>query len=108
MYASCVVAGDVADKIMATNKNENSDEGCRMSTNYDPVEIFDCPLSDFCFHVASLKNLLYYNRGINVVWPPDSHDLLMEEATKSIPSTLFNFTVWILGFSVEPVEKKRY
>ena len=48
MYANCVVTGDVADEIMATNKNENtceededtdeedeiSDKGCRMSTNY--------------------------------------------------------------------------
>ena len=29
----------------------------------------------------------------------------MEEATKSIPSGLFNFIAWILGFSVEPVEE---
>ena len=75
-------------------------EGCHMSTNYDPDEIFDCPLSEL-FHVAmSLKNL-YNNNGINVVWPPDSHDLSLEEATRSIPSRLFNFIAWILGLSVE-------
>ena len=76
MYANCVVTGDVADEIMDTNKDENtyeededtdeedenSDEGCRMSANYDPDEIFDCPLSEL-FHVAmSLKNLLYNNK----------------------------------------------
>ena len=91
MYANCIVTGDVADEIMDTNKDEdkdedeNSDEGCRMSTNYDPDEIFDCPLSEL-FHVAmSFKNLLYNNKGINVVCSPDSHDLSMEEATKSTP-----------------------
>ena len=84
MYANCIVTGDVADEIMDTNKDENtceededtceededtdeedenSDEGCRMSTNYDPDEIFDCPLSEL-FHVAmSLKTLLYSNKG---------------------------------------------
>ena len=78
-----------------------------MSTNYDPDEIFDCPLSEL-FHVAmSLKNLLYNNKGINVVWPPDSHDLPIVEATKSIPSRLFNFIAWIVGFSVEPVEESK-
>ena len=142
MYANCVVTGDVADEIIATNENENtceededtdeededtdeededtdeededtdeenanSDKGCRMSTNYDPDEIFDCPLSEL-FHVAmSLKNLLYNNKRINVVSPPDSHDLSMEEAIRSIPSRLFNFIAWILGFSVEPVEENK-
>ena len=128
MHANCVVTGDVADEIMATNENENtceededtdeededtdeenanSDKGCRMSTNYDPDEIFDCPLSEL-FHVAmSFKNLLYNNKGINVVRPPDSHDLSMEEAIRSIPSRLFNFIAWILGFSVEPFEENK-
>ena len=149
MYANCVVRGDVADEIMATNKNENtceededtdeedegtdeededtdeededtdeededtdeenanSDKGCRMSTNYDPDEIFDCPLSELFYVAMSLKNLLYNNKGINVVWPPDSHDLSMEEAIRSIPSRLFNFIAWILGFPVEPVEENK-
>ena len=51
VYADCVVTGDVADEVMDTSKDEdtdeedeNSDEGCRMSTNYDPDEMFDCPL----------------------------------------------------------------
>lgn len=114
MYADCVVTGDVADEVMDTSKDEdtdeedeNSDEGCRMSTNYDPDEMFDCPLSQLFYVAMNLKNLLNNNKGISVVWPPDSHDLSMEEATKSIPSRLFNFIAWMLGFSVEPVEESK-
>ena len=39
-------------------QDENSDEGCRMSTNYDADEMFDCPLSQLFYVAMNLKNLL--------------------------------------------------
>ena len=107
------MTGDVADEFMDASKDGdsdeedgNSDEGCCISPNYDTDEISDCPLSQLFDLAMSLKNLLYNNKGINVVWPHSSQDLSMEEATKSIAARLFNFIA--LSFQLNQLKKVRY
>ena len=65
------MTGDVADEFMDASKDgdsdeedENSDEDCCISPNYDTDEISDCPLSQLFYLAMSLKNLLYNNNRI--------------------------------------------
>lgn len=70
VYADCVVTGDVADEMMDTSKDEDTDEehedsheGYRMSTNYDPDEMFDCSLSQLFYVAMSLKIVFIIIKG---------------------------------------------
>ena len=57
------------------------------------------------FHAAlEVRALISESRGVGDEWPPDSHDLTLSRATKSIPVKLYNFLAWTLGFSSEPID----
>ena len=57
------------------------------------------------FHAAlKVRQLIKESKGVDSGWPPDSHDLTLALATKSIPVKLYNFLAWSLGFSGEPID----
>jgi hypothetical protein len=59
------------------------------------------------FHVAmEIRKMLKESKGADG-WPPDSSDLTLECATETIPTKLFNFIAWTLGYSNKPVMDER-
>ena len=60
------------------------------------------------FSVAlEIKKLLNESKGVDVDWPPDSHDLTLQSAIRSILVKLYNFLAWTVGFSEEPLREKK-
>ena len=122
VYVDTLSAGDVADDFMeihseSDTEDEVSDESAdEMSddnedskkgrTNKKRMATWK---SDFSlqqlFHASlEVRQLIKESKGVDSRWPPDSHDLTLALATKSIPIKLFNFLAWCLGFSCEPTE----
>ena len=54
-----------------------------------------------------MQNELIECKGIGSHWPPDSNDLSMEAALKSVPVKLFNFISWLVGYSEEPNQEEQ-
>jgi hypothetical protein len=116
-------AGDVADDLMeihteSDTEDEDSDEGddeLNDDSEYSKEERInnnkrtatwksDSSLQQL-FHAAlEVRNLINESKGVHSGWPPDSHDLTLALATKSIPIKLYNFLAWCLGFSCEPIQ----
>ena len=50
-----------------------------------------------------MKQLLEEGKSVEC-WPPDSNDLTADNAKEAVPTKLFNFVAWAVGFSEEPLE----
>ena len=117
VYVDSMSIGDIADDFMEIHtesdsedehegNNDGDDElndGSEKRT-YGRTATSDCSLQQL-FHAAlEVRKLLRESKGVHSDWPPDSHDLTLELATKSIPVKLYNFLAWCLGFSAEPIQ----
>ena len=114
VYVDSMSAGDVADDLMVIHtEDEDSDEGDdelndseytkeEWTNNNKRTATWksDSSLQQL-FHAAlEVRNLINESKGVHLGWPPDSHDLTLALATKSIPIKLYNFLAWCLGFPV--------
>ena len=113
VYVDSLSADDVADDLIENHtdystEDEESDEGDDQIDDDDEYSkedhTNDISLRQL-FHAAlEVRKLINESKGIQAGWPPDSHDLTLTLATKSIPVKLYNFLAWCLGFSCEPIE----
>ena len=122
VYVDTLSAGDVADDFIeihteSDTEDEVSDECADEANDHNEnskeertnkKRMASCK-SDFSlqqlFHAALEVRLLIKERnGVDSGWPPDSHDLTLALATKSIPVKLYNFLAWSLEFSCEPID----
>ena len=124
VYTDTLSAGDVADDFMETHTesdtedevsdestdemNDDNEDSEEERTNKKRMATWK---SDFSlqqlFHAAmEVRQLIKESKGVDSRWPPDSHDLTLALATKSIPVKLYNFLAWCLGFSSEPIEQE--
>ena len=49
-----------------------------------------------------IGNIIKECQKLDVPWPPLSADLCVQNIKDMVPTELFNFVAWILGFSKEP------
>jgi hypothetical protein len=114
VYIDSMSVGDIADDFMeihaeldSEDDNDHDDEvndGSEFSKEKRRTATSDCSLEQL-FHAAlEVRKLLSESKGVTSDWPPDSHDLTLALATKSIPVKLYNFLAWCLGFSAEPIQ----
>ena len=66
----------------------------------DPV-----PLLAHLHRAALYVRNLFKTNSFQPVWPPLSNELDMNSVKSMVPIPLFNFFVWMLGFSDEPVSE---
>ena len=106
VYADSIVAGNVADEMMDTdemdNDSEEEDDDVTKSCRPGPHHIDSCSLQQLFFAALEVKKLLGDCKGVGSTWPPDSHDLTLSSALDSIPTVLYNFLAWAVGYSQEP------
>ena len=114
VYADTLNAGEVADDMMEidTNTDDEDDDDNEFGTNDREInptssQLHSCSFREFFSVAMEIRKLLRESKGIDADWPPDSHDLTLQFATKSIPVKLYNFLAWAVGFSDEPTGDER-
>jgi hypothetical protein len=113
VYADNVIPGEVADDLMEIRNNTQDDDD-EFNAD-DPLsditqtssQVNGCSFQDFFPVAVEIKKLLQESKGIDADWPPDSHDLTLQFARKSIPVKLYNFLAWTMGFSDQPLREER-
>ena len=95
-----LVPGEVADDTMEVDQTDSDD------SDYDWLDEMDGSKKDM--ETSQVSNIAMERREIFrdtkgiADWPPDSHDLNLVNALQSVLHQLFNFIVWVVGFSDEP------
>ena len=113
VYADNVIPGEVADDLMEIHNNTQDDDD-EFNAD-DPLsditqtssQVNGCSFQDFFPVAMEIKKLLQESKGIDADWPPDSHDLTLQFARKSIPVKLYNFLAWTMGFSDQPLREEK-
>ena len=105
-YADSIIAGNVADEMMdideVGNDSEEEDGDATRNCGHGPHQINSCSLQQLFFAALEVRKLLGDWNGVGSTWPPDSHDLTLSCALDSIPTMLYNFLAWAVGYSQEP------
>lgn len=112
VYVDSMTAGDVADNHQDVSTLENESEDEHDDNHDDQYEGDDSSFSrdgesvtrNMYFTAMEVKKLLTESKGVHSEWPPDSHDLTLSFARQSIPTKLYNFLAWCLGFSSDPID----
>jgi hypothetical protein len=92
VYVDSVTAGDVADDFTelpgeddtddmdSDNKDDEAPE-CSQTVSSMPI----LPIKELFFAAMDIKRLLSESKGVDAKWPPDSHNVTVELATRSVP-----------------------
>ena len=111
VYSDSIAAGEIADEIIDVyqeeygTEDENDDDLVEESGSIFQADE-ECSLQELYRVALHIKKLIKESTGVSS-WPPDSHDLTNDMALQTIPTILFNFIAWSLGYSLEPsVESK--
>ena len=101
VYSAGLTVGEIADDSLEFEddiESDYDDECCGEIHTQKAYSSF----STLYAVALEMRNELRECKGIGSHWPPDSNDLNMEAAMKSIPVKLFNFISWLVGYSEEP------
>ena len=108
VYADSISPGHVADNLMEfecdSSDGEPQEEEESFIQNID--DRYDCSSRQLFHSAMEIRNLLKESKGV-VDWPPDSNDLTVDNAKQAIPTKLFNFVAWAVGYSDEPLDDER-
>ena len=114
VYVDNMSVGEVADDLVeiqseSDTKHESNQDGDdevskEQQTNTKRTSKSDCSIQELFYATLEVRTLISESKGVDSEWPPNSHDLTLARATKSIPVKLYNFLAWSLGFSCEPIE----
>ena len=107
VYSGDIEPGEIADDMLEADRSDSDEEDDDDEAENNVGESLNRNACDIAphqlFHVAmEIRKMLKESKGADG-WPPDSNDLTLERATESIPTKLFNFVAWTLGYSNEPV-----
>ena len=107
VYTNNIAPRDVADDLMEFKCDDTDDERTEscIENKIDDRSI-NCSSREL-FHAAmEINQLLNESKGVES-WPPDSNDLTVDKARKTVPTKHFNFVSWAVGFSEEPLQYER-
>ena len=109
VYVAKVSAGEVLDNLPDVGSSSGSE-----SNLYDEEDNHQKIGQQQCsFQVENNMHLLYSGamflqalvKGapeFDAPWPPTSYDINLESAKRMVPSPLYNFLAWVLGFTADP------
>ena len=101
VYSPGLTVGEIEDDSLEFEDEVESDYDDECCEEMHTQKV--CNSFSTLYAVAlEMRNELIECKEIGSHWPPDSNDLSMEAALKSIPVKLFNFISWLVGYSEEP------
>ena len=110
VYSDNLTAGELADNDSSIGY-QSSDEDADSDNDDQPMSFgrnYSNSISTLFGVALELRNELRECKGVTTsCWPPDSQDLTLASALESIPSKIFNFISWLVGYSEEPVQNEK-